>query len=630
MGVKVWAARKLYNILVQDAPAPSTKTASSGSGKARDLVKGIIKRLGLRTGEASNDFEPPEDDFSGITAGYAADSYIRQGVDKYVDQMFKEGYEIFGKNQEAVDYLKLRLAFIAEGTGIPTGQLLQDIAEDIVKYSNAIIAKARMTDPAQLPPGIKVQGLYGLQPVVGYFPLNVTTMYVKRDKNGTVKGWQQQSSSGSGTVNFKTTDIIHIWYKRQKGNAFGTPFLLPVLDDVRALRQAEENVLRLMYRSIYPFYHIAVGTDEEPGRPEEVKEVQETVNNMDVEGGIATTNRVTIKPIASDQVINAEPYLKYFEERVFSGMGIPAIMFGRGNTANRNTGDNMTTEMGDRVRAMQSTIEMFVTEFMFKELLMEGGYDPVMNPDDRVELVFHENDVDRQIKAETHAIYQYEHNAITEDEMRSLLGRDPITDRARMYLQLVEIPKVEAQAQADITVAKATGKTTTGTSSKSTEGTSATKGTKETNNKQKPTNQYGTKMSPKKQTNQQYERLIADRYQILRYAIDDLLTAYNASKDQANIAGVAQAIKNTCKYIYQINDEIYGENGEISKIYYTRLFKQLHDDVMEYIAATHDIQEAKHLISTTLDIFEDKLHLIASNTKLFEGKEGQVDEAHTD
>jgi hypothetical protein len=233
---------------------------------------------------------------------------------------------------------------------------------------------------------------------------------------------------------------------------------------------------------------------------------------------------------------------------------------------------------------------------------------------------------------ETHAIYQYEHNAITEDEMRTLLGRDPITDRALMYLELVDIPKIEAQAAADIEVAKATPtatSTSTGGSSKKAT-SSATKGTKETNNKQKPTNQHGTKTSPKKQTNSEYQSLITDRYQILRYAIDDLLTVYNTSKDKANISGISQAIKNTCKYIYQINDEIYGEDGEISKNYYARLFKQLHDDVMEYIAAIHDIQEIKSVISTALDIFEDKLQTIASNTKLFEGKEGQVDEAHTD
>jgi lysophospholipase L1-like esterase len=68
---------------------------------------------------------------------------------------------------------------------------------------------------------------------------------------------------------------------------------------------------------------------------------------------------------------------------------------------------------------------MFFNSFIIKELLMEGGYDPVLNPDQVVEFKFNDNDVDVMIKKEVHAIYKYEHNAITEDEMREELGNSP-------------------------------------------------------------------------------------------------------------------------------------------------------------------------------------------------------------
>jgi hypothetical protein len=133
---------------------------------------------------------------------------------------------------------------------------------------------------------------------------------------------------------------------------------------------------------------------------------------MDLQGGLVTTNRVEVKPIASDQVIDAEPYLGYLEARVFSGMGVPAIMFGRGDTANRSTGDNMTSEMADRIKAIQRTVECTFDDFVIKELLLEGGFDPVLNPDDAVHFKFKENQMDSMIKLETHAIYKFEHNAI--------------------------------------------------------------------------------------------------------------------------------------------------------------------------------------------------------------------------
>lgn len=485
--IKMKMANRLFGDIYQSVSWSSG--IEDATGGSRELSTGLVKKVGIRQGDLTNtDFEDPEIDLEEINNGYNTDGYIRQGVDKYVDQIFKEGYQFYGKDSTIVDYLKLRFAYMAEASGIPTEQLFIEIAEDIVKYGNCMLAKSRAKDVNSLPPTLTITGLAGAEPVAAYFPLNATTMRVKRDKNGVVKGWQQEVDDTK--VKFKPEDIVHFYYKREKGKAMGTPFLLPVLEDVKALRQAEENVLKMMYRNIYPFYHVAVGDKESPGEDSEITKVQEAIDDMEVDGGLVTSNRVEIKPIASNQVINAEPYLRYLEDRVFSGMGVPAIMFGRGDTANRSTGDNMTSEMADRIHAIQHSIEMFMNEFVIKELLMEGGYDPVLNPEHEVRFVFKENDLDAKVKQDTHAVYLYEHNAITEDEMRAELGRDPITDRSLMFQTLVTQANEAHSAQ----VKAGTGGTTSSTTSNKT-------GTKETNNKVRPSNQHGTKTSPKKLTN---------------------------------------------------------------------------------------------------------------------------------
>ena len=502
---KVWAARTFFGEFFTDGLPQRGQTIRDASTAGRELTTGTVKRLGIRYGDiTSKDFEEAEFDLSQIDDGYNTDSYIRQGVDKYVDQIFKEGFQFYGRDTAVVDYIRLRFSFMAEATGIPTEQLFTEIAEDVVKYGNCFLAKSRVSDQASLPPTVTVTGIAGAQPIGGYFPINATTMQIKRDKNGVVQQYQQEVDDT--TVKFKAEDMIHIYYKREKGNAFGTPFLHPVLDDVRALRQAEENVLKMMYRNIYPFFHVMVGDDETPGGENEINEVKDQIDGMEVDGGLVTTNRVEIKPIASNQVINAQPYLQYLEERVFSGMGIPAILFGRGGTANRSTGDNMTSEMADRIRAIQRIIEVFVNEYIIKELLLEGGFDPVLNPEHVVEFRFNENELDSKVKRDTHYVYLYEHNAITEDEMRKELGRDPITDRALMYQTLITQAN-EAHS------ASVRG----GTSSSS--GSNSSDGTKATNNKQKPTNQYGTKSSPKKVTNKEVsaaEGLLKDQMELLQ------------------------------------------------------------------------------------------------------------------
>ena len=597
---KLWVAKTFFrDFLVDTTPSANEYTQDASSSKSRDLAAGLVKRIGFRSGDiASKEFQEPEFDLTQITNGYSTDSYIRQGIDKYIDQIFKEGYDFFGKDTAIVDYIKLRLNFIAEATGTPTGQFLVDMAEDVVKYANCIVAKARATDVNSLPPTVKVTGLNGAQPIAGYFCINVTNMKVKRDKFGTILGWQQEVEGGDKPIKFKPEDIVHIYYKKEKGNAFGTSFLAPVLDDVRALRQAEENILRMMYRNIYPFYHVAVGDKEAPGTPNEVADLQNTINTMDIEGGIVTTSRVVIKPVASDQVINAEPYLKYLEERVFSGLGVPAIMFGRGNTANRSTGDNMTSEMADRIKAIQKTIEMFINTFIVKELLMEGGYDPVLNPDQLVEFKFRDNDLDVKIKAETHSIYKYEHNAITEDEMRNEIGKDPITDRGLMHQSLITQANV---AQAASVAPKAVGSTAT-----------PTPGTKATNNKQKPTNQHGTKTSPKKVTNSAnalYQGMVKDNISSLRSRVNDYANSCIASKDSINHIKISSILDNSGLHLFEVIDQTLDElyDKHAIKVQTLRAYDQLKTDLQDGLAPMQDYTEVIGLVDVMLDLTEQRL-----------------------
>ena len=576
--------------------APESRDASSGG--QRELASEFIKQIVYKTND-DNDFEEPDFDMEDIENAYNTDSYVRQGVDKYVDQIFKEGYSFYGKDVNTVEYLKLRLEYIAEATGIPTNQFLMDIAEDLVKYGNCMIVKSRSNDVNVLPQGVNVQGLGGKDPVVGYFCANPSTMTVMRDEHGVITKWKQETDAGE--QEFNPEDVIHFYYKRPKGNAYGTSFLVPVLDDIRALRQAEENVLKMMYRNIYPFHHVKVGTEDQPGTEKEVDKIIEEINNMDVEGGIVTTERVTITPIASDKVIDAEPYLRYMEDRVFSGMGIPAIMWGRGDTANRSTGDNMTSEMADRIRAITKIIEMFFNSFIVKELLMEGGYDPVLNPDQVAELKFHDNDVDVKIKKEVHAIYKYEHNAITEDEMRELLGMDPIadTDREKLFVELITRETLKLQAELN---------------AESSSNDSST-GSKETNNKEKNSGGQKSKKSSSSGKDE-YNAIIGlvkdsvnkmndemDKYVINCYTNKQQILQSNVEKIVAkHIKDISYTMKAKVKdeALTNIIDEMLIKNS-------VKLCSNIHDDLTGTNVYSTSKGSVSDMITVRVNLFGDTI-----------------------
>jgi hypothetical protein len=607
--------------------APTSGGGSGGGGAKRDPAQTAIKRIGLALGDdLGRDFNPPEFNLVDITNAYNTEAYVRQAVDKYIELMFKAGWDIVGKNPNAVDYIRMRLHMMAEVTGLPNDQLFIEIAEDLVKYSNAVVVKARAKDVNSLPPGVTVQGLGGAQPIAGYFPLNVTTMSVRRDKNGTVKGWQQEVEGQDKPVKFKPEDIVHIYYKREKGNGFGTPFLMPVLDDIRALRQAEENVLKLIYRNLFPYIHVQVGLPEEGlgATDPEIQRTQRDIEMMDLEAGLVTSERVNIKPIANDKIIDANPYLKYFEQRVFTGLGVSELMMGRGNTANRSTGDNLSGEFTDRVKAFQKVMSIFVDDFIIKELLMEGGFDPILNPDDNVDFVFKEIDIDAKIKAENHAIFQYEHNAISEDEMRTLLGRDPIEDgdvRNKMHLAVITIGTAAAMAQfAPKQDAAAAGGAA-----------SADKKKAATDNKNKPTNQSGTKTSPKKESQdteyqQKYYKAIEDSLVILNEGVNVLIRRHYNGEEHAlhELSGV---IAYTEQRVVEITREFISEE-ESSKLRPTlkRTFTYLHDSLAEGIqgyAGNDAAERAQETANAVFMVLNDRFTDIAEKviTEFLEGGE---------
>lgn len=573
------------------APRKQSDNSSSGGVNLSDPKSISVRRIGFKSGDVDEtDFVPPEIDFASITAAYDTDGYVRQGVDKYIDLLWKEGYDIYGKNSNAVDYLKTRFHYMSLATNTPFEQFLYDISEELIKYHNVIIGKSRMNNPAQVPPGVSLVGIGGQQPVAGYFVLNCSTFSARRDQYGTIRGWLQTSEDEAREKRFRPEDIVHIYYRREKGDLWAKPFLLPVLDDVRALREAEENILRMMWRGVFPFQHIKVGTDEMPASQKDIEDVEDNVMRMDREGGLVTSHAVDIKAIASDKIIDAAPYLKYFEERVFTGIGIPGIMFGRGNTANRSTGDNMATEVADRVRAYQKVFEMFFNNNIVNELLMEGGFDPVLREEDRVVFRFKENDVDRQHKVQNQAVFLYEHHAISEDEMRDMIGKDSIDEtdvevREKMYLNVVQ----------------------------SNQGGESSN--KESENKNQPENQHGKKPNAKKETNEL--ALTQKRMSDLKDKVLMFLGDYEEkTKDKEFFDEVSckadfeertkNAIGEAFEDICSINSVVQNKDENTARVYKSVL-NSIYSHIIKSMGVYNNMTDKKDVIVSVFDIHSEDI-----------------------
>lgn len=423
---------------------------SQEASVARDPKKVTIQKLGQAISSGQSGFEDSPIDLAEISAAYHTDAYIKRAVDKYADLMFKSGWRLSGSNNDSLTYVNTRLRLMEEATQISTDQLFYQFGFDMVLFGNGYLIKARQNTKSSVP-GIQAVGYTGNKPIAGYFPLAPTTVTVSRDANGTVLGYQQTSSTGTATP-YNTADIIHLPYKRPTGRAYGIPFVYDVLDDVKILRQIEENVARLVYRNLFPLYQYKVGLSSPPGmgaRDEEIAEVKDDVQNMPMDGAIVTSERHDIKAISQQgNALDASSYLKYFRERVFTGLGVSASIMGISDTSNKSTSDNQASDLFDGVKDFQRVFTEIVQHQIINELLYEGGYDPVLNPEDRVNFEFVEIDTDSQIKKENHAVQLYTQNVINFDEVRNDLGRTPVSDDlSRFFFKLVNNPSATAAAQ---------------------------------------------------------------------------------------------------------------------------------------------------------------------------------------
>ncbi len=445
-------------------------------------------------------FEKSEYNLGEVAKVMDIEAYVRQAFDKHVELAMKEGYEISSRSEDATKYIKKRLREMAESSDLTFDMLLRTIMQNLVAYSNAFIVKVR--DLARSS-GMPIRKMIGepLIPIAAYFPLDPTSIQIKRNYHGKVLRYQQKIPGNPHAPEFRPENMIHIYYDRKVGFAFGTPYIIPTLDDIRSLRRMEENIEMLISQHLFPLYQYIVGTEENPAETyddgtTEVDVIKDQIENMPTEGSIVTPERHTIHNLGAEgKALEASKYLIYFEKRVLAGLGMSEIALGRGGTANRATASVIDKMMQDRCKDFQDVTEGFVNEYMFKELLFEGGFTIDEAEDNFVKLKFKEIDIDSMLKVENHSVFKYEHDAITETEVRELLGHDPITEeqRADMYFERVAKPKAIIMAIDEPYTAEAKAGGAIKKVSKE------EKKKRDTANREKPTNQHGTKPAKTRQ-----------------------------------------------------------------------------------------------------------------------------------
>lgn len=432
ISIPFWKRKKTTDkITIREVSAPTTQESSTPKIDSIPSIVSPVMTFSQMQGRYRGQFIPPEYNLSEIGIVTDTENMVRQAFEKKLGLMFKEGFEFVGPDRTSIQYIKTRLAQIAQASDIPTVDLLRRLASSLISVSNAFLVKVRNPKAS----GGKVRKTPNgktLKPIAGLFPVAPETMEVQIDGNtNKITGWKQILPNGN-YKEFAADDVYHFHLSRREGFLFGVPSLIPVIDDIRALRQLEENIELMLYQHLFPLFQYVVGTETAPagytedGR-REIDVVKQEIRIMPSEGGIVTPERHEIRMIGAEgRALRAEGYLDYFKKRVVAGLGISSVDLGDGDTTNRATATSMSRALVDSVKSIQDAFESQFNHLVVRELLLESTFNDPLSQDKSVQLKFAEIDLLNKFEQEKHASEMFVANGLTYDEFRKELGREPI------------------------------------------------------------------------------------------------------------------------------------------------------------------------------------------------------------
>jgi len=493
--------------LTQGIPEDDPVQPTGGSVPQRIKIQKMLNSKALayknaiyrsRWNGGTQGFEEYEYNMAEIVQAEDTEGFVSRSFDKHIEICMKEGFKIGGDDPRIVRHIKRRLFEIFVNTGLTTKQMVRKIIRDTIKYSNVYIVLVR--DETRTTG--KIYNYHGkpMEPIAGIFFADPPSMTVKRNKWGKPVRYRQYIYNIGEHRNFKPEDIIHLDWRRKEGHAYGTPFVVPALEDIRSLRRIEEMVEMLISSHIFPLFQYIVGTDDYPSDDLEIQKVKDEIQEMPTEGSVVTSHRHKIAVVGAEgKALEVQPYLQYFEKRSLATLGLSEIALGRGDSSNRNTAESIDKAMLDRCSEINDIIADSITYHLFIHFVLDGGFP--LSYETLPEFGFGTLDREAVRANENHQQGLFQGNTITEEEARKRMGLKPMPKAGvsgERALERIDIPKMKAEAEAKAALAASTASQNSTTS------------------KNQPTNQHGTKATKTKLVKNVFEHDAGNEIKVIR------------------------------------------------------------------------------------------------------------------
>ena len=389
------------------------------------------------------------------------ESYFSRSITKKRSVVLKEGYRLKCKDQNIKDQMYSRFMEMEYVSGIPFSLFMRDLVNEMLIFNNVFINKIRnekstSAKPAQLADGKK------RQPIAALRILPTPFIEIKVDKKGKVIEYQVVNG-GKIIEKLKPEDVIHAYRSRKRGALIGTPELIPVIDDIMALRRIEDNVETLVYRHAVPFLVVSVGTEKMPAKvisPDGTSELdlaRQVIEGTEPGHAMIFPERYKVEVVGSkSSAIDVAPYLSHFKKRVFAGLSMSAYDFGETDSANRGSGEGLSLDFIDYCKDVQRDISIFI-DMLLREMLVEiVGPERAFDLTTEVKFSFNEIDPHRRTREENATVQLFTSNLIDIDMAHERLEIEGEVDISKTFAAIIGSITRDAQSATN----EATSKTT--------------------------------------------------------------------------------------------------------------------------------------------------------------------------
>ena len=196
-------------------------------------------------------------------------------------------------------------------------------------------------------------------------------MYVNRGEKGNFGKDQNDAylqylpEKPTEPIKFKENEIVHFKWNPIGESAYGNSIIHPLLHILQIKLNTEGNLDTILDRYAAPLFHFQVGTPERPASQSEINSLSSDLEDIQADTELVTDDRVESKVLGTEsKTLNLAPPLTYIENQVVSGLQVPLILLGRGDT-DRAVAETQLEMFDRRSKTLQRTIKRIAEKQIF-------------------------------------------------------------------------------------------------------------------------------------------------------------------------------------------------------------------------------------------------------------------------